>query len=213
MKTNPISYKNILGLLVVFFGSSGLYASVTLLLAKLEKLKNPGFVPPCSVNAWFDCGRVMDSKWGELFGYPNYINGIILYSLAIMTGLFILSNKRNDKRVMWFSLILAGIGLFANVVLMYISVFLIHAVCLWCVLSIVSTIGVFFAILEYMGWEGQLGDLENSSHIKKYLKWYHIPLLIFSYLFVFIMVFGVSKIDSIFPGFFEISWPNPIFWV
>jgi uncharacterized membrane protein len=205
-----LKQRHILGGMVTLFGGTGVYASVSLLLSKLEKLANPEFVPSCSINAWFDCGRVMDTKWGELLGYPNYINGIGLYSLAVMTGLFIIFNRENDRRVMWFALVLAGLGLVVNIHLMYISVFLIHAVCLWCVLSFVSTTGVFFATLEYMLREGMFGV---SKRVKTYLKWIHIPLLIMMYGLVFLMVFGVRHMSEIYPEFFDINWPDPAFWL
>ena len=209
-KVTKLSYDKVLGLVTVFFGGTGLYASISLLLTKIERLKNPDFVPPCTVDGWFDCSRVMDTKWGELLGYPNYINGIALYSLAIMTGLFILSNKTNDKRVMWFAMLLSGVGLFININLLYVSAFLIYAICLWCVLSIVSTSAVFFSILDYNIRQGHLGD---SKKVHWYRRNLHIPILILLYIFVFLMVFGVRYMGDIFPDFFLISWPDPFFWL
>ena len=202
--------KLFLGGLSALFGATGLFASVSLLLARIARFENPEFVPSCTLNVWYDCSRVMDSRWSELTGYPNYINGIILYSLAVMTGLFIMANKENDRRVIWFSLLLSGAGLFVNVNLLYVSAFLINAICLWCVLSIVSTAGVFFSILEYAGRAGFLGEGER---IRKYLKWVHVPLLFGLYLLVFGAVFGVQQMGEVWPEFFEITWPNPFFWV
>ena len=205
-----LSRKNILGSLTVLFGGTGVFASISLLLSKIEKLENPDFVPPCSINVWYDCSQVMESQWSALTGYPNYINGIVLYSLAIMTGLFVLANKTNDKRVIWFAVGLSGLGLFVNINLLYVSAFLIHAICLWCVLSIVSTAGVFFALLEYAVREGMLGEGER---VREYIKWVHVPLLLTLYLFVFLMVFGVRQMGDWWPEFFAINWPNPFFWI
>jgi uncharacterized membrane protein len=205
-----VSYEKFLGLLVTVFGTTGLYASIALLLTKIERLKNPGFIPTCTSGSWFDCSRVMDTKWGSLLNYPNYINGIALYSLAIMTGLFILSNKTNDKKVMWFAMLLSGCGLFINFNLLYISSFLIYAICLWCVLSIISTMGIFFAIVDYNIKQGHLGQ---SKKVEYYQKKVHIPLMFVLYCLIFFMVFAMKYMASWYPEFFDIAWPDPAFWL
>lgn len=196
--------------MIVLFGSTGLYASISLLLTKIERLKNVDFVPTCSVSYWYDCSSVMDSKWSQLTGYPNYINGIVLYSLAIMTGLFILSNKTNDKRVMWFAMLLSGAGLFVNINLLYVSAFIIQAICLWCVLSIVSTTGVFLSVLNYNINQGFLGE---GKKVEFYKDKVHFLLLFGMYIFVFAMVFGVKQMVNIWPEFYDVNWPNTFFWI
>ncbi len=207
MKNLNLSNK-LLGSLIVIFGICGFVASFVLIQNKLSYLANPDFVPSCSINPLLDCGIVMKSKWASLFGFPNMIIGLAEYPMAILTGLFVTYNKTNNKYLMRFTLALSGIGLFINILLMYTSAILIQALCIWCIVSICSTAGVFFSLLDY--------NMGLTPPKNKYLVWYrekaHYITTIGFYiaLFAFILISReLLRNGAIDP---EVM-PNLFFWV
>jgi uncharacterized membrane protein len=129
-----------------------------LTLNKISYLENPDFVPSCNVNPWLDCGIVMKSTWASLFGFPNMIIGLATYPLAVLTGLMVLLNEKNNKWLIRSCLSLALLGLLINVLLMYTSSFVIGAVCLWCILSITSTTNITFALASYTLGTSELNE-------------------------------------------------------
>lgn len=141
--------KNHLAYLVIIFGLLGTMAAFYLLYDRIQIYEDPNYKLSCSINPWLDCGRVMLSKWASFFGFPNSMIGLISYPTAFFVGLFMLLNKNNNRYLMLFCMSLAGIGVFANVLLLYISSYLIMSLCPWCLLAGVCTTNIFYAILNY----------------------------------------------------------------
>jgi uncharacterized membrane protein len=202
--------KNYLAYIIIISGCFGLFAAFTLLTNRIEIYKNPSFVPPCNINPLLDCGKVMTSKWASLFGFPNTIVGLVEYPLAIFTGLIILVNKVNNKKLLWICNILAGLGLIMNWVLLYISAYLIGSLCPWCLLSGAATSNVFFALLAHnlkqetdlKGWKSNLSLLLNS-------KWSWVTILVYYSAvlgFIYLMYYLKTWV------FYEGQGFDPIFW-
>jgi uncharacterized membrane protein len=202
--------KYYLAYIIIISGAFGLFAAFTLLSNRIELYKNPGFVPPCNINPYLDCGKVMTSKWASLFGFPNTIVGLIEYPLAIFTGLIILVNKTNNKWLLWTCNALAGVGLFMNLVLLYISAYLIGSLCPWCLLSGAATSNIFFALLAHnlkqeislTGWKSKLSWLLNS-------RWSWLTMLIY-YASVLGLVYLMYYLKTW--VFYEGQGFDPIFW-
>lgn len=57
--------------MVLIAGIVGLIASATLLVEKIEMLKDPKFVPSCSINPVVACGSVISTPQASIFGPPN----------------------------------------------------------------------------------------------------------------------------------------------
>lgn len=204
--------KNHLAYLIIIFGLAGTTASFYLLHDRIEIYKNPNFVPPCSINIWLDCGRVMTSKWASLFGFPNTFIGLMTYPMAVLTGLFILLNPKNNRWLMLFCMSLAGLGLVMNVVLLYISAYLIGALCPWCLLSGVATTNIFYSLLNYNILENHLrfpAKFQNFL-IKAILQgWNIVPLVIFYTFLILFVALGFSLPQW---GVY-IDFPDPAFWL
>jgi hypothetical protein len=61
---------------ILIAGVIGLTASATLLIEKIEMLKNPAYVPSCSINPVLSCGSVMVRPEASAFGFPNPLIGV-----------------------------------------------------------------------------------------------------------------------------------------
>jgi uncharacterized membrane protein len=201
--------KNYLGYIVLICGLLGSYAAFSLILSKIQIYKNPSYVPPCNVNVWLDCGRVMRTKWSELFGFPNMIIGLMTYPLAFLSGLAMITNEKNSKFLSRFFVLVSGMGMLMNITLLYISAYLISALCPWCILAGVATSNVFFATLNY-------SINNNSISLGKKLDslirsgWMFVGVL-FYYILMFVFVFLAFEIRK--RGISTSQFPDPAFWL
>lgn len=204
--------KNYLAYIVIISGFLGTFTAFTLLTNRIEYYKNPDFIPPCSVNVWLDCGIVMKSKWASLFGFPNTIIGLITYPMAVLTGLFILLNPKNNKYLMLFCTGLSGLGLVVNLVLLYISSYLIASLCPWCLLAGVATSNIFFALTVYCINQDHLSfSPQTQLKLKKLIKgFWTIPAVVAYYLIIVLFVwFSFLLRDQ---GVDTREFFDPIFW-
>ncbi len=204
--------QNYLAYIIIICGFLGLYAAFWLLLGRIEYYKNPNYVPPCSLNVWLDCGVVMKSKWASLFGFPNTIIGLATYPLAALTGFVMITHKNVSKTFMNFCLFLSGIGLIMNIFLLYISAYIIAALCPWCILSGVATSNIFFAILTYNITKGYISLPFGLNNIKILTsKVFGLLFMVCYYMAIFALVwlsFTLRLYDINTQQFFD-----PIFWL
>ena len=144
MTDADIIERRILPLLYVIGGGIGLVAAFTLLVEKIELLKDPSYVPSCSINPILSCGSIMKTSQAEAFGFPNPIIGIIGFSVLITIGVLLL-NHTPFPRWIWVGL---QIGTTFAVVfvhwLIFQSLYRIDALCPYCMVVWVVTIPVFW---------------------------------------------------------------------
>ena len=79
---------------VLIAGVVGFVASATLTIEKIEMLKNPAYVPTCSINPVLSCGSVMVTHQASVFGFPNPLMGIAGFAVVIVTGVLAVSKVR-----------------------------------------------------------------------------------------------------------------------
>lgn len=108
-----------------------------------EHLTN--FIPPCPTHSilgsFVDCGKVLSSQYAVVFGIPVAYLGLLYYIFF-----FIFLIKRGNLN---FLFILSFFALMASGYFVYLQLFVLHAVCLYCVASAVINLLVFFALLTY----------------------------------------------------------------
>ncbi|MEU2867986.1 vitamin K epoxide reductase family protein [Streptomyces olivoreticuli] len=144
--TGPVGGSRAFALLLVVTGAMGLLASWVITLDKFELLKDPNFVPGCSLNPIVSCGNIMQSKQAEAFGFPNPMLGLACYGAIIAIGLALLSGAR-FPRWYWLGMeagCLFGVGFVSW--LQYESLYVIGSLCLWCCLAWVGTIVMFWYV-------------------------------------------------------------------
>ncbi|MBP6994360.1 hypothetical protein KBB12_03895, partial [Candidatus Woesebacteria bacterium] len=113
----------------------------------LEHYRN--VIPPCSIHDVFaDCGRVLRSEYAVLFGVPLALLGLIHYTTVLGIHLFSLYSKKVWSKY-WLLLQTAG-GLLFSIYLVCLQLFVIHAICPYCMLSaLVSTLLFVLVELQY----------------------------------------------------------------
>ncbi|MGZ3145740.1 vitamin K epoxide reductase family protein [Lentzea chajnantorensis] len=130
--------------LYVAGGALGFAASAALTLEKLALLRNPAHVPTCSLNPVVSCGPVMDSPQAAAFGFPNPLLGIAGFAVVVTTGVALLAGFAPPRS---YRLALnAGTGLAVVFVhwLVVVSLYDIHALCLYCIVVWIVVIPLFW---------------------------------------------------------------------
>lgn len=133
-------------MLLVATGAIGWIASGILVLERLALYEEPGHITSCDINPWVSCGRVMDTWQSELFGFPNPMLGIVAFAVIITTGMVLLSGSR-PGRWYWIGL---QVGVTAGMVfviwLWFQALFVIHVLCLYCMVVWAVMIPLFILL-------------------------------------------------------------------
>ena len=98
----------------------------------------------CSVIS--GCETVLTSKYSEVVGVPIALGGAIYYAAVfLLTVLYF--DKKNNR--VWQSLnFLVALGMLASLVLLALQLFVIKAICQYCLVSIITTTLLFLFITE-----------------------------------------------------------------
>ncbi|MEV4898106.1 vitamin K epoxide reductase family protein [Nonomuraea sp. NPDC055795] len=139
-------FPRLLPYLLLIGGGIGLVAAFVLAVEKIALLKNPEYVPSCSINPVLSCGSIMSTPQAELFGFPNPLLGVAGFAIVTTTGAALLAGAV-PKRWFWAGL---QIGVTAGVVfvhwLIYQSLYVIGALCPYCMVVWVVTIPIFLYV-------------------------------------------------------------------
>ena len=113
-------------------GVIGLLAAADLLVEKIEMLKDPRYVPTCSINPVLACGSVINTPQASAFGPPNPLFGVVAFSVVIVTGVLAVA-KVALPRWYWVGLMTGtALGVVFVHWLIYQSLYEIGALCPYC---------------------------------------------------------------------------------
>lgn len=102
------------------------------------------------------CDTVQTSRWAVFLGMPVAFYGVVGYALILLTAIAGLRPAALAQR-QWSVLLvaLATIGFLFTVYLTYLELFVIHAICRWCVGSAVIITAIWVvALLELRRKDG-----------------------------------------------------------
>jgi uncharacterized membrane protein len=120
-----------------------LLAVVGILIALYLTLYKVGVIGilSCSVGS---CETVNTSRWSLLFGIPIAAWGLAAYAALLVLAL-VGGTERNEGSVPIARLIvaLAGWSVLFSAWLTYLELFVIHAICIWCVTSALLWVVIF----------------------------------------------------------------------
>lgn len=126
-----------------------LLASFVLSVEAIELAKNPDANLSCSINVVLNCATVNNHPTGTLFGFPNSFIGMMAEPVVITVAIAGLAGVRFPRLFMFVAQIFYTLGLIFALFLLYTSMFVIGALCPWCLLVTLTTILVWFAITRY----------------------------------------------------------------
>lgn len=135
-----------LGVLLTLAGLVGLAASAVLLVEKIELLKNPDYVPSCSINPILSCGSIMNSWQADVFGFPNPIMGVVGFAVVSTVGVSLAAGATYPP-LFWRALQAgAALGVIFVHWLIFQSLYRIDALCPYCMVVWIVTTTVFWYV-------------------------------------------------------------------
>ncbi|MGW1677411.1 vitamin K epoxide reductase family protein [Saccharopolyspora sp. NPDC002376] len=174
-----------LGWLYVVGGLIGLAGSFALIVEKLAKLTNPGYVPTCSINPIISCGSVMDSAQAAVLGFPNPLIGVAAFPVVVTTGVAVLAGFRPPR---WFWL---GMQLGTTLAVAFIhwlvvqSLYEIGALCPYCMIVWAVSIPLFWYTTLHNLTAGNFG---GGQSVGVALARVHSVVLVLWYLVIVVLV-------------------------
>ena len=131
---------------ILIAGVIGLLSSITLLIEKIALLKDPTYVPSCSINPVVSCGPVINTPQASVFGPPNPMFGVIGFTVVVVTGVLAIA-KVPLPRWFWVGLTV-GVGVAVGFVhwLKYQTLYQIGALCPFCMVVWAVTIPLFVVV-------------------------------------------------------------------
>ena len=185
LKTNRQSYRQTAWMLVVG-GVIGIFASVELIIQKIAVLSDPDFVPNCDINPILSCGSVISTEQASLFGFPNPVLGVVGFTIVIMFGALLFTGVELP-RLMWLGLNFGALaGMIFVIWLVSQSLYVIGALCPWCMVVWAVTIPIFWQVTTDNLASNRLSLGKSLSEIIVTLKWILISA---SYLIIMALIF------------------------
>ena len=102
-------------------------------------------IPECSITQ--GCEQVLTSQYATVWGIPVALGGALYYTALFLLAFWYMA--LNDRRLAKYSLGVSGIGLIATLYLVYLQLFVINAICQFCMVSAVITL-LFFSVNAYV---------------------------------------------------------------
>jgi uncharacterized membrane protein len=131
-------------MIVAALALAGIFLALYLLLYKLGMIG----ALTCSVGS---CETVNTSKWARFLGIPVAGWGVAWYMATFALAVASIQGRFADSPGMSLALlVMTGSGLAFSVYLTYLELFVIHAICQWCVVSAVLVLIMFvLTLLDY----------------------------------------------------------------
>jgi uncharacterized membrane protein len=137
----------LLARIFVIAGAIGWFASVALLVERVQSLQDPTKNPSCDISPFVSCGALFDRWQASLFGFPNALLGVAGFVVPIVIGVGIFAGAR-FKNWFWRSAVI-GIGV-AWIFITWLftqSIYNIGVVCPYCLVVWAATIPMWWAVL------------------------------------------------------------------
>lgn len=133
-----------------------LLASFVLSVDALRLAENPNLILSCDLNATLSCGTVAQSWQASLFGFPNAFLGLVAEPVVITLAVASLGGVRFPRWFMFSAQVVYTLGVIFAYWLFAQSMFVIGALCPWCLLVTVSTTLVFTTLTHVNIRDGSL---------------------------------------------------------
>ncbi|WP_134322568.1 vitamin K epoxide reductase family protein [Cumulibacter soli] len=177
-----------LGWILVVGGVLSFIASFILSAERVEMLKDPNYMPTCSINDVLKCSTVMGSSQGELFGFPNPFIGLAAFPIVILSGALALSSARVPSWFWRWLLVGSTYGIVLVGWLIFQSLYEIRALCPYCMVVWACVIPIFWRTLGFTLADGHFGPNVAAAGISRFLGRFWWLLTLISYAAVTTMV-------------------------
>ncbi len=141
---------------MLFSSCLSLTASFALSMEAVRLAAHPAARLYCDVNAVVSCGTVGSAWQSHVFGFPNAFLGLVAEPVVITVAVAWLGGARFPRWFMFAAQVVYTLGLVFAYWLFAQSMFVIGALCPWCLLVTVSTTLVFATLTHVNIRDGNL---------------------------------------------------------
>ncbi len=141
---------------MLFSSCLSLVASFVLSYDAVKLAANPNASLSCNINATISCGTVGVAWQSHVFGFPNAFLGLIAEPVVITLAVASLGGVRFPRWFMFAAQIVYTLGLIFAYWLFSQSMFVIGALCPWCLLVTLSTTLVWSTLTHINIRDGNL---------------------------------------------------------
>lgn len=138
---------------------TALVALVGLFVALYLALYKAGVIGVLACGAG-SCDTVQLSRWATFLGVPVAFWGVGYYTVVLAVAFAGVQNRWQGSRALALALlVLTGWGVLFSAWLTYLELFVIHAICRWCVVSAVIAAVLFgLALWDWRSGSWRMGD-------------------------------------------------------
>ena len=124
-------------MIVAALALGGIFIAIYLTLYKLGVIGELS----CSVGS---CETVNTSRWAVFLGFPVAAWGVFFYLDVFALALIGTIERLEDSPIIsWLLVIWTAVGVLFSAWLTYLEIAVIHAICIWCVISAVLVTAIF----------------------------------------------------------------------
>lgn len=179
------SFAKALPWILVIAGIVGLICSIVLTHDQIKIWQNPSYQPSCSLNPVVSCGSVINSKQGHLLDIPAPFFGLLVFPVLITIGAVLLAGAQL-KRWFWLSLEAGAIGGFLFAIWLFIlSVYRVHALCPFC---LITDVAIYTSVWYITLYSIEQGFIRLPKRVSSFIGRHHLDLLIAWLLIVFVFI-------------------------
>ena len=146
----PRTRPTALAVWLILAGTVGWWAAFSLTMERFQQLADPSGHISCDFSVLVQCSTNLESWQGSVFGFPNPILGLTGWVAPIVVGVGILSGARFAR---WFWLLFAAGMTFALGFVIWLicqSIFELHTLCPWCMVTWAVTIPSSYGVLLHV---------------------------------------------------------------
>lgn len=161
----------------------GLVAAFMQTIEKLVLLANKDAALPCNLNDIFNCSVVLNAPQSALFGFPNSLICIIIFTLLLTIGVVGTTASRISRRLLYATQGLALFMLMFALWFLFTSTYIIGAICIFCLICFGGLLLINAALwrLNFSSdrTEGRLSQFPQKMREKNFdiLLWLSLAVL------------------------------------
>lgn len=105
-----------------------------------------GVIPPCGSSG--GCEAVATSEYAVIIGIPVALMGALYYLFILLSSFYVMDRERYDL-LPWIAAVTIA-GLLTSLWLIYLQLFVIEAICIYCMFSAGTSIAIFVVGYAYL---------------------------------------------------------------
>ncbi|HEU5121470.1 MAG TPA: vitamin K epoxide reductase family protein [Candidatus Saccharimonadales bacterium] len=152
--------------LILTIGAAiGLVAAFMQTIEKLVLLENKEAILPCNLNDIFNCSTVLSAPQSSLFGFPNSLICIMIFTLLLTVGIVGMTKSRMTRKFLFGMQALAFFMLLFALWFLFTSTYVIGAICVFCLICFAGLLLINAAL-----WRLNFSSDQMENKISRFLQ-------------------------------------------